>query len=134
MVSVGGLLGAVSLWGFGVIIGVIGLLTLVYWSVDEYREADDANEAVENIADRSGSALVVITGVILTIGDQLAQIGADIAGLIDSPVIVGHLLGGVLGWLGLQGTISQRDFLIFFAIVTLVAVVWRSSQSSGRGT
>lgn len=126
-------LGSVALWGFGTIIGLIGLGTLIYWIVDEANEADETTEIVEGVAERSGSALVAIAAVLLTIGDQLVQLTADLVGMIDAPVVVGHLIGGLLGWLGLQGTISTRQFLLWFGVVTIVALIWRASMSRGRG-
>jgi hypothetical protein len=127
------ILGAVSLWGFGVVIGIIGVMALIYWIADEWRDADDATEVVEGVGERSGSAIVVVAGVALTIGDQLIQLVADLVGLIDAPVVVGHVVGGILGYLGLQGTISTSQFLVGFAIVTVVALVWRASMTRGRG-
>jgi hypothetical protein len=126
-------LGTVALWGFGVVIGVIGVATLIYWTLDEWRDADDVTEVVEGVGERSGSAIVVIAGVLLTIGDQLIQLVADLVGMIDAPVIVGHIVGGFLGFLGLQGTITQRQFLLGFGIVTVVALIWRASVTRGRG-
>jgi hypothetical protein len=127
------LLGSVALWGFGVVIGVIGVITLVYWILDEWSDADDATEVVEGVGERSGSALVVLTGVLLTIGDQLIQLVADLITMINAPVVVGHVVGGLLGWLGLQGTISQAEFLFWFAVVTVIALIWRASTTRGRG-
>lgn len=127
------LLGSVTLWGFGVVIGLIGVVTLIYWILDEWTDADDATEIVEGVGERSGSALVVIAGVLLTIGDQLIQLAADLVVMIDAPVVVGHLVGGVLGYLGLQGTLTTRQFLLGFGIVTIVALVWRASKTRGRG-
>jgi hypothetical protein len=130
MVSV---LGSVALWGFGVVFGLLGVATLIFWTLDEWRDADGIEEVVDGVADRSGSAIVVITGVLLTIGDQLIQLVTDLVMMIDAPVVVGHLVGGFLGWLGLQGTISTREFLIFFGIVTIIALIWRASTTRGRG-
>lgn len=127
------ILGAVSMWGFGVVIGAIGVMVLVYWILDEWRDADDATEVVEGVGNRSGSAIVVSLGVLLTIGDQLIQLGADLIGLIDAPVVVGHIVGGLLGWLGLRGTISQSQFLVLFGVVTVIALIWRASTTRGRG-
>lgn len=126
-------LGAVSLWGLGVVIGVIGVVTLLYWILDEWRDANDATEVVEGVGERSGSAIVVMSGVLLTIGDQLIQLVADLIGMIDAPVVVGHVVGGILGWLGLQGTITTRQFVIGFVAVTIIALVWRASTTRGRG-
>ncbi|MFD1634627.1 hypothetical protein ACOZ4L_02715 [Haloplanus ruber] len=126
-------LGAVSLWGLGVVVGVIGVATLLYWILDEWREANNATEVVERVGERSGSAVVVGSGVLLTIGDQLIQLVADLVGMIDAPVVVGHVVGGVLGWLGLQGTITTRQFVIGFVVVTVVALIWRASLTRGRG-
>lgn len=127
------ILGSVTLWGFGIIVGVLGVMILAYWILDEWRDANDATEVVEGVGERSGSAIVVGTGVLLTIGDQLIQLVADLVGMIDAPVVVGHIVGGLLGWLGLQGTISQRQFLVFFGIVTVIALIWRASVTRGRG-
>ena len=127
------ILGSVTLWGFGVVVGVIGVMTLIYWALDEWRDADDATEVVEGVGERSGSAIVVMTGVVLTIGDQLIQLVADLIGMIDAPVVVGHIVGGLLGWLGLQSTISEGQFLAFFGIVTVIALIWRASVTRGRG-
>lgn len=127
------ILGSVTLWGFGIIVGVLGVMILAYWILDEWRDANDATEVVEGVGERSGSAIVVGTGVLLTIGDQLIQLGADLVGMIDAPVVVGHIVGGLLGWLGLQGTISQSQFLVFFGIVTVIALIWRASVTRGRG-
>lgn len=128
-----GFLGTVALWGLGTIIGVIGVATLIYWIIDEWNDAEDATEVVEGVADRSGSAIVVIAGVLLTIGDQLVQLAADLVGMIDAPVVVGHLVGGLLGYLGLQGALSTRQFLLWFGVVTVIALIWRASKSRGRG-
>lgn len=127
------ILGAVSLWGLGVFVGVIGVMALAYWIIDEWRDADELEEVVEGVGERSGSALVVTAGVLLTIGDQLVQLAADLVGLIDAPVVIGHVIGGVLGWLGLQGTITPREFLLAFGVVTVVALIWRASITRGRG-
>ena len=43
------------------------------------------------------------------------------------------VIGGVLGWLGLQGTITPREFLLAFGAVTVVALIWRASITRGRG-
>ncbi|OYR61158.1 hypothetical protein DJ71_24420 [Halorubrum sp. E3] len=127
------ILGSVTMWGFGVFVGVIGVMALAYWVLDEWKDADDATEVVEGVGERSGSAIVVTSGVLLTIGDQLIQLVADLVGMIDAPVVVGHIVGGLLGWLGLQGTISQSQFLVFFGIVTVIALIWRASVTRGRG-
>lgn len=127
------ILGAVSMWGFGVVVGVIGVMVLIYWALDEWRDADDATDVVEGVGERSGSAIVVTLGVLLTIGDQIIQLAADLLGVIDAPVVVGHVVGGLLGWLGLQGTISESQFLVFFAVVTVIALIWRASVTRGRG-
>ncbi len=127
------ILGSVSLMGFGVILGVLGVMILAYWVLDELDDADDATEVVENVGERSGSAIVVFTGVLLTIGDQLLALVADLVGIINAPVVVGHVIGGLLGYLGLQGTISQQQFVLYFGIVTVVALIWRASATRGRG-
>ena len=127
------ILGAVSLWGLGVFVGVIGVMALIYWIIDEWRDADELEDVVEGVGQRSGSALVVTAGVLLTIGDQLVQLAADLVGLIDAPVVIGHVIGGMLGWLGLQGTITAREFMLAFGVVTVVALIWRASITRGRG-
>lgn len=127
------ILGAVSLWGLGVFVGVIGVMALIYWVIDEWRDADELEEVVEGVGERSGSALVVTAGVLLTIGDQLVQLFADLVGLIDAPVVVGHVIGGLLGWLGLQGAITPREFMLWFGVVTVIALIWRASITRGRG-
>lgn len=132
-ISIDSFAGVVSLWGFGAIVGILGVFTILYWIIDELDEANGAGEVVEGVGERSGSAIVVITGTVLTIGDQLIQLGADLVGLIDAPVVVGHVIGGILGYLGLQGTISTEEFLLYFGIVTVVALIWRASASRGRG-
>lgn len=127
------LLGTVTLWGFGVVVGVIGVMALIYWTLDEWRDANDINELVEGVGNRSGSAIVVTMGVLLTIGDQIIQLVADLVGMINAPVVVGHVVGGILGWLGLQGLISNGQFLALFGIVTVIALIWRASVTRGRG-
>jgi|GEM_PF-3817012 len=127
------ILGSVGLWGFGVVIGAIGVMVLIYWVLDEWRDADDTTDVVDGVGERSGSAIIVSLGVLLTIGDQLIQLVADLLGMIDAPVVVGHIVGGFLGWLGLRGTISEGQFLVFFGIVTIIALIWRASVTRGRG-
>ena len=127
------ILGTVTLWGFGVVVGVIGVMALIYWVLDEWRDADDINELVEGVGNRSGSAIVVTMGVVLTIGDQIIQLVADLVGMIDAPVVVGHIVGGLLGWLGLQGLITNGQFVALFGIVTVIALIWRASKTRGRG-
>ena len=128
-------LGAVSLWGLGVIFGVVGIMVLIYWALDEYRDADGIEETIEGVASRSGSAIVVTASVLLTIGDQLVQVFAELAGMVDAPVVVGHVVGGLLGLAGLQGLISTTEFLAAFAIVTVVAVTWRvTSDEEGMSS
>lgn len=125
--------GAVSLWGFGALVGIIGVFTIAYWVLDELNDADGATEVVEGVGERSGSAIVVITGTILTIGDQIIQLGADLVGLIDAPVVVGHVVGGILGFLGLRGVLTTEEFILYFGIVTIIALIWRASATRGRG-
>ena len=127
------ILGAVTMFGVGTVIGVIGVVVLLYWILDEAADANNSTDVIEGIGERSGSAIVVMIGVLLTIGDQLVQIVADLIGIIDAPVVVGHVIGGLLAWLGLQGQITEREFLIFFGIVTVVALIWRASLTRGRG-
>jgi len=127
------LLGTVTMWGFGVAVGVIGVMTLIYWTLDEWRDANDINELVEGVGSRSGSAIVVTMGVVLTIGDQIIQLITDLGAMIDAPVVVGHIVGGILGWLGLQGLITNGQFLALFGVVTVIALIWRASKTRGRG-
>lgn len=127
------MLGSVSMWGFGAAIGVIGILTLAYWIVDEWRDANSPTQVAERVGERSGSAIVVIVGVLLTIGDQLIQLAADLLGLVDAPVVVAHVIGGMLGYLGLQGVISTSEFILYFGVVTVVGLIWRASTTRGRG-
>jgi hypothetical protein len=128
------ILGSVSLWGFGVFFGIVGIALLLYWTLDEYRDADDLPETVEGVADRSGSAIVVGASVLLTIGDQLAQVLGQLAGLVDAPVVVGHVVGGILGFAGLQGVLTTTEFVVGFVIVTVVAIAWRVSSDEVADT
>lgn len=121
----------------GIGIGLLGVMLMIYWVLAARRDVMDDEAEIESVTEgvgeRFGAFVLATISVLITIGDQLIALVADLAGMIDSPVVVGHMVGGALGWLGVQGTLGPEQFLIGFGIVTLIALVWRATTTRGRG-
>jgi len=114
-------------------IGLLALILVLYWIVEAAGDGNDASEVADEVSSNARGLIIGIIAVAVTIGNQLLQLVADIAGMIDSPLAVGHVLGGILGWLGIRGDISMAQFVTFFAIVTAVALIWRANSTRGAG-
>lgn len=132
------LIGANPLGSVGTVLGIMGAMMLVYWTLSAWRDARDAGTAspetvAEGVGERFSDFVIAIAAVTITIGDQLIAVAADLVGMVDSPMIVGHAVGGLLGWLGLEGLITPEQFLLGFAIVTVFALIWRATSTRGRG-
>jgi len=135
-IQAGGLIGSNPLLGpLGILIGLLAVMMLVYWTLQAWRMqgVDSADEVAEEVSASFANFVVAGAAVLITIGDQVIGLFADLVGLIDAPVVVGHIVGGVLGWLGVQGSLTTMQFLIAFGAVTAVALVWRASSTPGRG-
>ena len=131
--QIGGIVGANPLGAIGIGIGVLALIMLIYWTLNAIRDHDEADEVAEDVASNARGTVLAIFAVTITIGDQLLQLVADLVGTIDSPVVVGHVVGGLLGWFGIRGTISASQFVMLFGIVTVIALIWRASTTRGAG-
>jgi hypothetical protein len=133
--GISGAIGANPLGTIGVGIGLLGLGLLIYWTFMAIRmeSIDSADEVAEEVTASFGDFVIATAAVTITIGDQLIGLVADLVAMIDAPVVVGHVVGGVLGWLGVQGTLSPRLFAILFGAVTVIALLWRATTTRGRG-
>jgi hypothetical protein len=114
-------------------VGLVGLVLVVYWTIQAIDESNDASEVADEVSGNARGLIVAIVAVAVTVGNQLLQLGADIAGMIESPLAVGHFIGGVLGWLGISGRITLGEFVALFGIVTALALIWRANSTRGAG-
>lgn len=118
------------------LIGLLAVGLLVYWLLDEREDANDASDLIEGVGGRAesatggvvgafGSLVIVITSILLTVGRELLATTGDLGMLVEGvPVVIGHLLIGVLAWAGLTGAI-QMDASTFgwvFILITVVAL------------
>jgi hypothetical protein len=133
--QLGGLIGANPLGAVGVAFGLLGLGLLLFWTLQavQSQAVSGADEIAEEVSASFADFVIAIAAVTITIGDQLIGLVAELVGMIDAPVVVGHVVGGILGWLGVQGTIGTEMFLIAFGAVTVVALLWRATTTRGRG-
>ncbi len=120
-----------TLW---TIIGLAALGTLAYWYFDERQQTETAAETVENVGSRAetvtggfvgaiGSLLVVVASIAVTIGTELMSSAGQLGDLLgNAPLLVGHVLAGVLGYLGISGLLSVQQWGFAFILVTIVAL------------
>ena len=120
------------------IAAVVGILA-AYWFIDEYRDADEASEAVAGAAERAGEAtekaargtryaVVGFAGIGASLAMEILQLGADLNAILGGvPVIIGHILFGGLTLAGLQGVIPfDREIAGFaFIFITVIALILR---------
>ncbi len=128
-------------WEFA--IGLLAVGSLAYWWFDEREDSDSAAETIERVGSRAetvtggivggfGSLLVVFASIGLTIGGQLAETGMMLNELLGGiPVIVGHMLFGLLTFAGLSGAIplSVQQLGFAFVFITTIAVIARYSNA-----
>lgn len=124
-----------SNWLTGV--GLLAMGLLAYWIFDERGETDSAAETVEKVGERAdgffggvvgafGSLAVVVTSIVVTLGDQIVMTIAQLDMIIGNvPVLVGHFLFGLLTFLGLGGIIPISEEMLGFAfiLITIIALI-----------
>lgn len=118
------------------LIGLLAVGLLVYWLLDEREDASDVSDLIEGVGGRAesatggvvgafGSLVIVITSIMLTVGRELLATTGDLGMLVEGvPVVIGHILVGVLAWAGFTGAI-QMDASTFgwaFILITIVAL------------
>lgn len=119
-------------------------LILAAWFYREYTRTEDVAEAAQRTGSAAGTAAAGSTrvavlgfaGVGAAIAMQFFQLAAGLNEILGgAPVIVGHLLFGVLTMLGLKGVIPFNTQLAGFAFitVTVVALILRYGEGSGEG-
>ena len=85
-----------------------------------------AREAVE-----SGSALTRVgllggAGLLATLGMEAMALLAGLNEILGgAPVIIGHVIAGILGYLGVQGVLTVEQWGMAFISVTVIALFLR---------
>lgn len=125
--------------------GALGALLVAWWFVDEYRDAGDAEEAARGAGQRAQAATEAAARGSRYAVVGLAGLGASLAmealhlasGLNEvlggAPVIVGHLIYGVLSLAGIAGAIPfDKELAGFaFAFITAIALILRFGDDDG---
>lgn len=124
----------------------LAVLGVVSVALDYYREDErDLEEAARSTGERAekvtqsaarGSRLAVVglAGLGMTVAMEMLQFAADLNAILGgAPVLVGHLLFGVLTFAGLSGaiplTVQQLGFA--FTFVTVIALILRYGSGGG---
>jgi hypothetical protein len=130
---------------------LIGLFTvglLAYWLLDERGDADGAGDLIERVGERAesvtagfldatGSLVVVIASIGITIGAQLMEtFGALNEVLGHAPFVIGHGLFALLTFAGLEGYIPLNvvQLGMAFIVITIVALVVRYGPDGSRSS
>lgn len=129
-------------------LGIVLATLFVWWFVDEYRDADDREEAirgtgrrarggVESLLRYSRFSILGLAGLGATLSMEMLQLAAELNQVLGgAPVIVGHLLFGVLTFAGMAGavplTVQQLGFA--FTFITVIALILRFSEAGGEPT
>jgi len=109
-------------------LGVLGLLT--YWVASEADEGDSVADALDKTTDRAeeatggfleGTAALILGGgaILMTVGQQVL----DLAGV--APTVASNLLAVGLGFLGIAGVVTARQFVAITLMALVVATVLR---------
>lgn len=119
------------------IVAVAAIALVGYWFVDEYLDADEPEDAVRGTGRRAASAtesaargsrvaVVGLAGLGATVGFEMLQLAAELNAILGgAPVILGHLVAGVLGFLGVKGLLTIQQYGFLFITVTVIALVLR---------
>jgi hypothetical protein len=119
------------------IVGLLAALLVLYWAYDEADDADDNAELAAGVGSRArdatvGSARATRMGVIglaglgATLGMEALQLAAGLNEIVGGvPVIVGHVVGGGLAWLGITGVLTPMQWGWAFVSTTIIALVLR---------
>jgi hypothetical protein len=143
--NVGTVLGVLAdNWLIG--IGLFALALVLYWTFDERSDTSSAGETIERVGERAevvtngflgavGSLLVVVASIGLAIGTQLLELGVALNDLLGHvPILVGHLLFGLIAFAGLEGVIpvSQMQLGWIFLLITVVALIAKYGEDAGE--
>lgn len=121
---------------------ILGLLLFggfAYLILDEWEDADAASDAVANAGERADSVTGEFLGAVgalvagammiaMTIGQQIMQTASMLEPFLGQiPVLAGHLVVALLGYLSLRGvlglTATQYGYVV--VLVTIVALFVR---------
>lgn len=115
---------------------------LVYWLVDEWRDADDREELAAGVGRRASGAVqagarntrratVGLAGLGAALGVEAMQLGAGLNEVLGGfPVILGHVIYGAVSLLGIGGIIPFDAELagFTFVFVTAIALILRATN------
>lgn len=121
------------------IIGFLAVFLLAYWTFDERDQTEAWADTIERVGERArtttgglvgaaGSLAIVAIAMITTIGTELVESSLRIATIIGmDPVLSGGFLTGVLGWLGIRGSLQVEAWQFGLIVVALLigGVIWR---------
>lgn len=121
------------------IVGFLGVFLVAYWTFDERDQSGSIGETIERVGERArsttggvfgaaGSLAVVAVSIIVTIGSELVTSSMRIVEIVGmDPVLSGGVLTGLLGTLGLSGTvnITALQFLALVGLFLIAGTIWR---------
>ncbi|MFC7026361.1 hypothetical protein ACFQJ5_16640 [Halomicroarcula sp. GCM10025324] len=143
------LTGFLSVSLIATLLGLAGIGALALWVFEEREEANDRVDLVERVGERArvttggvvggfGSLAVVVTSIMVTIGQQLAMTGAELAPLFKAaPALTGEILLGLLAYFQIKGYVPLQPWqlgviVIAVVLVTIVARYGTSESSISR--
>lgn len=129
-------------------LGLFAVGLLAFWVFDEREDADTPGELVEQVGERAetvtagfldatGSLLVVIASIGLTIGAELMGTFAALNELLGHmPFVIGHGLFILLTFAGLEGWIPMTKIHLGIGalVITIVAVIVRFGPDGSSDT
>lgn len=121
------------------VVGLTLVGALTYWGVDEYDSGSSPSETIEGVGKRAdnatgeflgviGSIVFTVTMIVITVGQQLAETAGMLEPLLSqAPVVIGHIVIAVLGYLALDGTLgwAAQDYGYAVVLVTVIALFIR---------
>lgn len=134
----GAVLGEFVIGNWMFLIGLLGLGVLTFWAADAYEEeqslsgfvdefGENAEEGLTESVGAVGTLVVVGTSIAVSLGNEMLMLASQLSGLIgDVPVVVGHVLFGILVFLNV-GTfgLNQSQLGLAFIVITIVALLLR---------
>jgi hypothetical protein len=121
----------------GIGLALLGLLT--YWIVDEREDARDRADLIESVGDRAqglsggvvsatGSLVVVLIGIGITVGRELLMSLGDVAMMLEPAAgFVSALVVGGVGFLTVNGSLglSTAEFGAIATSAIVIGLFWR---------
>jgi len=115
----------------GILSGVVLVLLLGWWALDEAEDDDDATDVIEKTATRAETVILGAVAVLLTFGGNLLDLlGSLVELLAGGPLIASNLGAGLAGIAGALGFVSP-EIVGGIVVVLLFAALIARDRGAG---